>query len=157
VASFANCFLVLIYSPQERSLRQHLNKALSVARSLPEEALNSSGRERLPNVSLSSGGVRSPFSGHGVASANTDSPNTASSNPRHYHATFLSSKDMERPNAAARCHKEISFFAAIVCHHTAFTHNLDRPGTSAGSSRVGTSGGSAANSRSQHGRNTSGL
>ena len=50
--------------PQERSLRQHLNKALSVARSLPEDALNDSGHGRLPSVAAGGSlGSRSPFTG----------------------------------------------------------------------------------------------
>lgn len=121
---------------QERGLRQHLNKALSVARALPEDSLNDPGHGRLPSVSgagAMSFGSRSPFTGHGVSTGNTDAPNTASSNPRNYHATFLTSKDMERPTGSAA---------------------IARPDTSAGGSRSGASGGG---SRSQHARNSSGL
>ena len=158
---------------QERSLRQHLNKALSVARALPEDALNDSSHARLPPVTsqvrtvfpqcfslndssharlppVTSQGSRSPFTGEANSRSEPFSRSvshgwrrswpvdgtqrcaqycqqvggifcmgfkvlmfklrqpayTACSNPRSYHATFLTSKDMERPaggSAAARC------------------------------------------------------
>jgi hypothetical protein len=40
-------------------------------------------------------------SGHGYSASSTDAPNTANSNPKNYHATFLTSKDMDRPPAPA--------------------------------------------------------
>ena len=40
-------------------------------------------------------------SGHGYSGSSSDAPNTANSHPKNYHATFLTSKDMDRPPAPA--------------------------------------------------------
>ena len=65
----------------------------------------------------------SHLAGHGYSESSTDAPNTAAnSNLKNYHATFLTSKDMDRPpgpSSAPRCCR-LPLFPLLPAHPLSF-------------------------------------